>query len=85
MPITIPYMRKEDITPELVLARIAHVCQSKKELRLDLSLKIYASTLHSFEGCGNDDEARFENYCHFKRTIVEIKNRDSMCLQRCVK
>jgi hypothetical protein len=84
-PIQIPYLARNEITEELILTRIEQVCQSKKTLKLDLSMKIYVSTIHSFEASGNDNVlSRIGEFLQDKKSVLEIKNDDNYCLLRCV-
>jgi hypothetical protein len=84
-PIQIPYLARNEITEELILTRIEQVCQSKKTLKLDLSMKIYVSTIHSFEASGNNNVlSRLGEFLQDKKSVLEIKNDDNYCLLRCV-
>ena len=74
-PILIPYMFREQLTPEVVMTRIAQVCQSQKELRLNETMTIFASTIESVIGGSN----RLQKYLNQKKYSVKIMNNDNLC------
>ena len=49
-PIGFPFMKLDDITPEMIMARFLLVSQSNKDLKIENDLIISASTLDIISG-----------------------------------
>lgn len=80
-PIWVPMMRRADIDAEKILKAIQQVQQSNSSLQLEL-LEIHILRIKMPSGSGfNDSEdgaARLTNM----KSILQIKNKDSLCLPR---
>ena len=79
-PIGLPFMKREDLTTEMVLTRFFQVSQSKRDLKLDDKLQINTSIIDIIEGKGS----RFEDYVTKKQSIIQIKNEDNLCAVRAI-
>jgi len=77
MPITIPFMDKEDFTPDLISYSFIKVCQSKRMLKVDEELELKIQKAKIPKGSGAMDE-----YIDIKKSIITIKNKDNFCCIR---
>ena len=79
-PIGFPFMKRDDITPEMIMARFLLVSQSNKDLKIENDLIISASTLDIISGGSN----RLEEFVLRKDCIIKVKNIDNLCALRCI-
>ena len=75
-----PLMKRDDITPEMIMARFLLVSQSNKDLKIENDLIISASTLDIISGGSN----RLEEFVLRKYCIIKVKNTDNLCALRCI-
>ena len=79
-PIGFPFMKRDDITTEMIMARFLLVSQSNKDLKIENDLIISASTLDIISGGSN----RLEEFVLRKDCIIKVKNTDNLCALRCI-
>jgi hypothetical protein len=70
-PIGFPYMRRQDITTEMILAKFLLVAQSNRNLRIENNLIISASSIEEIVGGSYR--------LHIKQSIIQITNKDNLC------
>lgn len=83
-PITVPFMQRQRLTPERILAEIERVIQSNKQFRLNDSVKvnlIHVEMPHGGTGTKRS-EINLEKHLAKKGSIVRIQNKDELCLAR---
>ena len=81
-PISLPFMRVEDLTAEMIVVQIVKVLQSNKKLALDDKLTFSTSVLKLNTGCGS---TRLDEYIIKKQSIVKVKEEaDSVCALRAI-
>ena len=85
-PISLPFMPREKLTVERILAEIERVIQSNDAFTLDDSITV--NIIHvemPIGGVGKKRKtANLEKYLTNKRTIVRIQNKDDLCLARAI-
>ena len=83
-PISLPFLPRQRLTTERVLAEIERVIQSNHEFRLNDSVNV--NLIHveiPNGGTGTKrSEINLEKYLINKRAIIRIQNTDEMCLAR---
>ena len=82
-PIQLPFMKKHELTVNLILTEIERVLQSYEEFVLDGTLDI--DFFHVKIPSGSGRVIGYANTNHFvknKRSILQIKNKDNMCCAR---
>ena len=79
-PISLPYMRFEDLNTQLIMTAIALVAQSHKELKLDHFMRVSTCRVNMPVG----GTRNIMQYIGQKRGIVKITNTDNNCLFRAV-
>ena len=67
-PIGFPFMKRDDITTEMIMARFLLVSQSNKDLKIENDLIISASTLDIISGGSN----RLEEFVLRKDCIIKV-------------
>jgi hypothetical protein len=85
-PVTLPFMRKELLTAELLLSEIERVLQSYEEFVLDNTLEIAVTHVGMPDG-GSWKGGRFvnlERLLKAKQCIIQIKNKDTLCCARAI-
>ena len=83
-PISLPFMSRQRLTTERVLAEIERVIQSNHEFRLNDSVNvnlIHVEMLHGGTGTKRS-QINLEKHLVNKRSIVRIHNTDKLCLAR---
>ena len=78
-PISMPYMRHDEMNVQLILTAIALVAQSHKDLKLDEFMRITTSRIEMPVGGKN-----IEDYISDLRSCIKINNSDNLCLLRAV-
>ena len=78
-PISLPYMRRDELNAQLILTAIALVAQSNKELKLDEFMRITTSRVEMPVGGKN-----ISDYIADLRSVIQISNHDNQCLLRAV-
>jgi hypothetical protein len=74
-PITIPFIRKIDFTPELIASNFIKVCQSKRALQVNNLLEIKAQVASIPIGYGGE----FDLVLKKNKTLIVVKNNDNLC------
>ena len=86
-PIGLPFIKKDDLTMERFMARMEHVLQSKKDVKLDSSMQINLLHMEMPVG-GKSKRPMFQTWEEKKkqwRCIIPITNQhDDMCLARAI-
>ncbi len=77
-PIGFPYMRRQDITTEMILAKFLLVAQSNRNLRIENNLIISASSIEEIVG----GSCRLWKFIYKKQSIIQITNNDNLCACR---
>ena len=82
-PISLPFMPREKLTVERILAEIERVIQSNDTFTLDDSITV--NIIHvamPYGGTGKKRKiANLDKYLNNKRAIVRIQNKDNLCLR----
>ena len=85
-PISLPFMPREKLTVERILAEIERVIQSNDTFTLDDSITV--NIIHvemPYGGTGRKRKiANLDKYLTNKRAIVRIQNKDNLCLARAI-
>ena len=85
-PISLPFMSREKLTVERILAEIERVIQSNDTFTLDDSITI--NIIHvemPYGGTGRKRKiANLDKYLTRKHSIVRIQNKDDLCLARAI-
>jgi hypothetical protein len=79
-PIGFPYMRRQDMTTEMILAKFLLVAQSNRNLRIENNLIISASTIEEIVG----GSCRLGKFIYKKQSIIQITNTDNLCACRAI-
>ena len=79
-PISLPYMRFEDLNTQLIMTAIALVAQSHKELKLDHFMKVSTCRVNMPVG----GTRSIDQYIAQKKGVLKINNTDNNCLLRAV-
>lgn len=80
-PISLPFIKKNDLTANMITNYISMVVQSNKKLALDNNLSFHASILKMTSGAGK----RLNDFLAPKKTIVKVKDEDdSLCGLRAI-
>jgi hypothetical protein len=79
-PIGFPYMRRQDITTEMILAKFLLVAQSNRNLRIENNLIISASSIEEIVG----GSCRLGKFIYKKQSIIQITNKDNLCACRAI-
>ena len=83
-PISLPFMSREKLTVERILAEIERVIQSNDTFTLDDSITV--NIIHvemPYGGTGRKRKiANLDKYLTRKHSIVRIQNKDNLCLAR---
>jgi hypothetical protein len=79
-PISLPYMRFEDLNTQLIMTAIALVAQSQKELKLDHFMRVSTCRVNMPVG----GTRNILQYISQKKGVVKISNTDNNCLFRAV-
>jgi hypothetical protein len=83
-PISLPFMPRQRLTTERVLAEFERVIQSNQEFRLNDTVNIdiiHVEMPHGGRGTKRS-EVNLEKHLMDKRSIVRIQNKDDLCLAR---
>ena len=87
-PISIPSMRKDQLTTERVFAAVEKVVQSNQEFRLNDTVSINIFHVEMPEGSGRRMGKRTDvvmgKHLSRKDSVVCIKNKDDLCLARAI-
>ena len=85
-PISIPFLRVEQLTTERVLSQIERVIQSNQEFRLNDTVTIDINHVKAPEGSGKSRGKRttlnIRDHLKEKSSIICINNKDDFCLAR---
>ena len=83
-PISIPFLRVEQLTTERVFSQIERVIQSNQEFRLNDTVIIDINHVKSPQGSGKSKRTTLNIREHLKekRSIICINNNDDFCLAR---
>ena len=83
-PISLPFMPREKLTSERILAEIERVVQPNQEFRLDDSVSVNIVHVEMPRGGTGKKrrEINLDKYLTNKRSIVRIQNTDDICLAR---
>ena len=83
-PISLPFMPLSRLTPERVFSQIERVVQSHQDFRLNESVIVDIVHVEMPNGSGKRkrDDIDLESYLQNKRSVVNIKNKDDLCLAR---
>ena len=83
-PISLPFMPRQRLTTERVLAEFEHVIQSNHEFRLHGAVNV--DLIHvemAYGGKGTkQSQINLEKHLMDKRSIVRVQNKDELCLAR---
>jgi hypothetical protein len=79
-PISLPYMRFEDLYTQLIMTAIALVAQSQKELKLDHFKRVSTCRVNMPVSVTRN----ILQYISQKKGVVKISNTDNNCLFRAV-
>ncbi|XP_072021137.1 uncharacterized protein [Amphiura filiformis] len=86
-PIALPFIKKDDLTIDRFMARVEHVLQSNKDVKLNSDMDINFVHMEMPEG-GRSDRPMFQTWEEKKENlycIVPISNQsDNMCLARAI-
>lgn len=85
--IDVPMQRPKNLTGHLILTHIDKVVQSQASLLLDGRLTFETKVMKGATGRGQlnlKDAKGVHNFIKKKRSIVEIKNDDNLCLPRAI-
>ena len=84
-PLALPFIKKDDLTIDRFMARVEHVLQSNKDVKLDSDMTINFVHMEMPEG-GKSKRAVFKTWGEKKKewkSIIDIANQnDNMCLAR---
>ena len=83
-PISLPFMPRQRLTTERVLAEFERVIQSNQEFRLNDTVKInliHVEMPHGGKGTKRS-QINLEKHLASKRSIIRIQNKDELCLAR---
>ena len=85
-PISLPFLPRDSLTPERVLAAVEKVVQSNDQFTLDDSFNVNVIHVEMPQGSGRKrrDVINLEAYLTKKDCIVQIKNKDDMCCARAI-
>ena len=85
-PISLPFMPREKLTVERILAEIERVIQSNDTFTLDDSITVNIFHVEMpYGGTGRKRKiANLDKYLTNKRFIVRIQNKDDLCLSRAI-
>jgi hypothetical protein len=81
-PIGLPYMRKDDLKPELVMAKFLLVVQSNRNLKIENGLIVSASRIDLVDG--GSSSKRLKDFIYKKQSIIKITNSDFLCGLRAI-
>ena len=85
-PISIPFLRVEQLTTERVFSQIERVIQSNQEFRLNDTVTININDVKAPEGSGKSRGKRttlnIRDHLKEKSSIICINNKDDFCLAR---
>ena len=86
IPISIPFMTVQQLTPERVFSQVERVIQSNRDFRLNDTVTVDIIHVEAPQGSGKSRCKRgildIREYLHKKKSIVTIKNNDNLCLAR---
>ena len=85
--IDVPLQRPKNLTGQLVFTHIGKAVQSQHTLLLDGKMQLTATVARGVRGSGRLSLANaknFNDYFKRKRGIVQIKNKDRLCLPRAI-
>ena len=84
IPISIPFLSLDRLTPERVLSAVEHVIQSNRDFRLNDTVNVDLVHVEAPQGSGRSKRniVNVKEYLHKKGSVITIKNRDNLCLAR---
>ena len=86
-PLALPFIKKDDLTIDRFIARVEHVLQSNKDVKLDSDMTINFVHMDMPEG-GKSKRSVFKTWEEKKKewnSIIDITNQnDDMCLARAI-
>ena len=86
-PIALPFIKKDDLTVDRFMARVEHILQSKKDVKLGSDMDVNVVHMRMPEG-GKRNEKILKTWEEKKKDwgcIIQINNRsDTMCLARAI-
>lgn len=86
IPISLKFMPRRNVDSDLVFTHMESNLQSAKDFSIDESLEIAVKIVKGIEGSGHWklQDLDVKKFLHSKRSIIELKNRDEICLARCI-
>ena len=83
-PISLPFMSVHQLTPERVFSQIERVVQSNRDFRLNDTVVVDLVHVEAPQGSGRKkrDLIDLKEFLHKKRSIINIQNKDDLCLAR---
>jgi hypothetical protein len=75
-------MRKDDLKPELVMAKFLLVVQSNRNLKIENGLIVSASRIDLVDG--GSSSKRLKDFIYKKQSIIKITNSDFLCGLRAI-
>lgn len=88
IPIIIPLRPQISLNAEMVVDEICKVLQSKKELTFDRKMTVFFTRIKRPSGSGKLLRRKYNtnlaDYLKKKKAIIEIANRDDLCLARAI-
>ena len=83
-PISLPFMPVQQLTPERVFSQIERVIQSNRDFRLNDTVVVDIVHVEAPQGSGRKerDLVDLKEFLHKKRSIINIQNKDDLCLAR---
>ena len=85
-PISLPFMRKDQLTVEHLLSEIERVLQSYEEFVLDKEMELDIIHVQNPKA-GSRKRCKFvdfQRFLHEKKCIIQIKNSDDLCAARAI-
>ena len=82
-PISLPFMPVHQLTPKRVFSQIERVIQSNRDFRLNDTVVVDIVHVEAPQGRGRKRTLLdIGEFLHKKRSIISIRNKDSLCLAR---
>ena len=83
-PISLPFMSVQQLTPERVFSQIERVIQSNRDFHLNDTVVVDIVHVEALQGSGRKkrDLVDLKEFLHKKRSIINIQNKDDLCLAR---
>jgi hypothetical protein len=73
-------MQRQDMTTEMILAKILLVAQSNRNLRIENNFIISAGTIEKIVG----GSCRLGKFIYEKQSNIQITNKDNLCACRAI-